>query len=111
MREIKFRVWDKQTNNWQIAVDYQLIKRHSEDQNRYVIMQYAGLKDKHGKEIYEGDLLKCSDGTGKDWVTHIQFDEEMGCWHRFRDYQMGEVIGNIYETPQFLSKDCAIESA
>ncbi len=71
----------------------------------FELMQYTGIKDKTGKEIYEGDLLECSDGTGHDWITNVQFDVETGCWHRFRDYRIGRVVGNIYETPELLTKN------
>ena len=55
-REIKFRVWDEKYNQWDTSP---LTIYHGESvvkQGR-VIQQFTGLKDKHGKEIYEGDIV------------------------------------------------------
>ena len=68
----------------------------------FELMQFTGLRDRNGKEIYEGDLLRCSDGTGRGWVTRVQFDGEVGGYHRFADYHSGEVVGNIFENPELL---------
>jgi YopX protein len=119
MREIKFRAWDKEEKKMyevglldcqrmQImppAPDEQaILERH----NDIDLMQYTGLKDKNGKEIYEGDIL----------INHFYFDNnsekpQAVSWGE-AEWLMGklalnsnnteylEVIGNIYSNPELL---------
>jgi uncharacterized phage protein (TIGR01671 family) len=73
-------------------------------------MQYTGLKDKNGKEIYDGDILKDRQGMGEvKWIQeHCSFlvrTRKPSAYHRLEgDYQLNltEVIGNIYENPEIL---------
>lgn len=75
------------------------------------IIQYTGLKDKNGKEIYEGDLCKTYELGLGNLVRKVVFDNgSFGFQHEFslfcdlrgfkQDYI--EVIGNIYENPELL---------
>ena len=113
MREIKFRAWNKKKNAWDTFitefVDYEnkTISLSIPENSHLIIMQFTGLHDKNGKEIYEGDVCKVDDG---DNVYEVIF--YMGGFmlevlpRKIRIYHMAdrlfsniEVIGNIYENP------------
>lgn len=126
MREIKFRVWDKEKqimlHGFPFDITFEL-------QNEpYVAMQYTGLKDKNGKEIYEGDIItkihyveeyNMTDfGTdlGKRKETLIVKMPDFYYWLANAAGDVGEdyigeyvsemvVSGNIYENPNLLSQD------
>lgn len=137
MREIKFRGWDKRNNKWfhrdliilTNAAFYpsytELEKGDSLFDYEYKIMQYAGLKDKNGKEIYEGDIVSFDlYGNGEieigtiifskaSFVAQTDYSPALDGTHHGRSltYQLGslirndknvEVIGNIYENPDLL---------
>jgi uncharacterized phage protein (TIGR01671 family) len=120
LREIKFRAWDKQNKNMEevdLIGSNVLHIKNSEWENieDFEVMQYTGLKDKNGKEIYEGDILQLFYGKENTplTTTKVFFNEE-GYWdsknlseqHPFRACYGGfskcEVIGNIYENPELL---------
>ena len=116
MREIKFRAWDGNQ-----MLDPEDISQAPEYRKwlgkfDYELMQYTGLKDKNGKEIYEGDiidiLLRFSDCEsyeialvefidGAFWFDAKIFGYEDCNWHHYNDSDR-EVIGNIYENPELL---------
>lgn len=131
MREIKFRGWDKKNR----IMGYPLFKSHQPDSWYYFddygtqefiddefVMQFIGLLDKNGKEIYESDILGLNDpeDTSKcvvifengcfkrsylPFLTKEQLEDddffEKEYKHCFdeTDKVLWEVIGNIYETP------------
>lgn len=131
-REIKFRAWDKQYKSMsnvnmilfsanEIDIDGNLGEPKSLD--HYELMQYTGLQDKNGKEIYEGDILLCheydsSDIGGKIIQTFknavVGFENgsfyyypkgNMKQHHQLLMYAyMPEIIGNIYQNPELLNK-------
>lgn len=57
MRQIKFRFWNKETNLMEMPNEGSYAQMGQSENDECVIMQYTGLKDKNGKEIYEGDII------------------------------------------------------
>ena len=104
MREIKFRAWDKDKSEmieWEaLRMTYASFLNTPNDW-LYDCMQYTGLNDKNGKEIYEGDLYQI-EGLGLIEVKWLDGDDGYYCWNIGRND--GEVIGNIYENPELLER-------
>lgn len=138
-REIKFRAWNK--SNKQFDNFDELLEPYNHDDvsllckildkslntDEYTLMQFTGLLDLKGVEIYEGDIVKWDDcSNGKYWRVavveinpDIQFKIVKNCIYELsaeegKVFQFGsfiytdthnhlEVIGNIYENPELLN--------
>lgn len=139
MREIKFRAWDKTINSMcdvgeiHFCVGGILIEgtgvhlgNNKPGDTDIILMQFTGLKDKNGVEIYEGDIIKVIfNNKAWDEIDRVKWgiysDDEyvsnVECW-MVGDYPISdsgglwgagfheyEIIGNIYENPEVLNAD------
>jgi len=122
----EFRVWDKLRKRYIVSdmfgsyVYIALGYRGSElcvSKSDLILEQFTGLKDKKGKEIYEGDIIKYTEkmhehGDEQECIAAVMYDETaasfaMGreeIWNYFFDYGILniEVIGNIHENTELI---------
>jgi uncharacterized phage protein (TIGR01671 family) len=139
MRECKFRVWDKKLKDMRyqdlqelclgeiwfdgVCDTWCVINDANDKQERFILMQYTGLKDKkrteqfpEGQEIYEGDILADKNNLDVS-MTIVEYDEFLASYifkhlaeeslyfrnETYSSYLMEvEVIGNVYENPELL---------
>ena len=111
MREIKFRMWNDKTECMYEDTGLTALGLNESVELAvgagYILMQYTGLKDKNGKEIYEGDII--------EWFG-LKLPVTVDCFHGYRFmfgkdqlYKAvgtdGKIIGNIYENPELIEAD------
>lgn len=134
MRKLKFRVWDKgmkrmhvlgtNTHDSMNFLDDQAYYYNLQNGcgslpdglGTYDLMQYTGLKDSKGKEIYEGDIVKARWGNNMSYNLEVKFEdggyyvqngtfsEWLGQYFEIEE-SIVEVIGNIYEDKYLLEDD------
>ncbi len=108
MRDLKFRAWHTENKKMTESFEYGSYLNEQTSDCKYEIMQYTGLKDKEGIELFEDDLVE----TAKDCVWRIFWDERYGKMM----YGKGNTsfgltrqsakrllkVGNIHENPELL---------
>lgn len=122
-REIKFRVWvitEKKWGEFETFIGHHYTGLETNDD--CIVLQFTGLKDKNGREIYEGDIIKQHHGyidmEKQDWVGAVYFGSycskgndmyETGWFMKTNFQNLGfkihkdcEIIGNIFENPELL---------
>lgn len=109
-RIIKFRIWNSTLNKLiysdQFIEIYEFFESNIGDEEQ--LMQFSGIYDKDGKEIYEGDILLHEDGS-INLVRWAHEDEDNYPGFRMRDlFTQNEftakIIGNNFENPELLIK-------
>lgn len=131
MRTIKFRAWDDKKKRWLLeykalggfslfgetvifdewgaTADSYIFERHGRKLDDLKVMQFTGLLDKNGREIYEGDIWRSTahpehKPTVVEWRSLSTGYQEAYGYGFFEPLAYVEVIGNIYENPELLKE-------
>lgn len=119
MRDIKFRAWDKNNNDWfnhdggELYIELDGVinfgwngELMGDCTDRIILLQYTGLYDKNGKEVYEGDIL-FDDHHDEYGLVRFEEGKFSVLWETttddlFENCDVLELSGNIYENPELL---------
>lgn len=116
MREIKFRLFGKNSKEFLRPENVGLNLKELQnvcDIDLWHVMQYTGLKDRNGVEVYEGDVVKYLTHTAHVFWSpqdfgFVHYNEVIGGYAGlsfFTGYKDFEVIGNIHQHPELLESD------
>ena len=122
MREIKFRAWDKKIqqfidakeiviNDGKVFRNWQDYEDYIPDDNTIELVWFTGLVDKAGKDIFEGDIIQCTNHSVKKnglvmmeqgmWNWEYKLGAVSWLWDVIGRWK-GTVIGNRFENPELL---------
>lgn len=112
MKEIKFEyvgknivldeIWRERYTLDQIVDGREILTFFNPDNSNCQMLarrQYTNQKDKHGTDIYDGDILKGDMNN----IGVMEWDESRNGWATFAPLDRFEIIGNIYENPELLN--------
>ncbi len=124
MREVKLRAWVTTYSGGNIMADvlwinfreHVILADNGLQYTDYKLMQFTGLCDRNGREIYEGDIVRFSPYWvehpwtsrvvwGREYAGHVVKGKADDSEEDVLDYEMvedAEVIGNIYDNPELL---------
>jgi uncharacterized phage protein (TIGR01671 family) len=128
MREIKYRAWEKTRKimgytdkdlRVDLDSDGEYVCNSQFDFEDYELMEYTGIKDKNGKEVYESDILKVPSAEDNLFeIVEVYWSDKEAAWYAtgkesddslsafindgFNPEDNGEVIGNAFENPELL---------
>jgi uncharacterized phage protein (TIGR01671 family) len=122
-RIIDFKAWDKKKEKMVNVHGLNGLEKDDSDPFKYItcsegviqwkdiiLLQFTGLLDKNGKEIFEGDILKIYyEGNQRSYLKEVKWLNDAinkGRWDALDNcaYTSCEVVGNIFENPELLAE-------